>query len=129
MMIPAFLIKRFGEKGARLALIGAVLMLIGLSLLVTYCVGRGDGKADEVIERQAQEIELLEDVADANDSAAEARVADVQRIALNEKELNDALTTTSDPDTRRVLRGCIIMRQQGRNTAGLPACSRPAAGR
>lgn len=128
-MIPSFLVSRFGEKSARLAFYGGIAALVALVLLLAYCTGRGDGKRVEVVKQQERTIEVLEDVGEANEAAAGTRVADTKRIALNEKELADALKAETDPDTRRVLRGCIIMRQQGRDTTGIPACGRPAPAR
>lgn len=128
-MIPAALIERYGPQGAKVVFFGGIALLVGLALLVAYCTGRGDGKRVEVVKQQERTIEVLEDVGAANETAAGTRVADTKRIALNEKELADALKAETDPDTRRALRGCIIMRQQGRDTTGVPACGRPAPAR
>ncbi len=128
-MIPAVLVKRFGPTGAKFAFFGGIGVLVALTLLLSYCTGRSDGKREEIVEQQERTIEVLEDVADANETAAGSRVADTTRIALEKEELEDALKDTTDPDARRVLRGCIIMRQQGRSTAAIPACSRPATPR
>jgi hypothetical protein len=35
---------------------------------------------------------------------------------------------SGDPDKQRALRGCLIMRQQGRDTKNIPACSGPSTG-
>lgn len=128
-MIPTALIERFGPAGAKAVFFGGIAALVALALLLSYCTGRGDGKRVEVVKQQERTIEVLEDVGEANEAAAGTRVADATRIALDQKELEDALKATTDPDTRRVLRGCIIMRQQGRDTAGIPACGRPAPAR
>lgn len=131
-MIPAGLIARFGASALPTlkkwwpAIAAAA--LFGLLLTLAYCKGESAGKTGEIVKQQDREIEILTEVGEANESAAEARLTDASRIALNEKELTNALTETSDPDTRRALRGCIVMRQQGRDTTGVPACSRPAAG-
>lgn len=128
-MIPPFLVERFGKVGAKLTLVGGVLVLIGLAVLLSYCVGRGDGKAGEVVKQQDREIEILNDLIEASDNAEDARAADTDRIMLEEKELTDALKNTSDPDVRRALRGCVVMRQQGRDTRSIPTCTRPAGSR
>ncbi len=127
MIIPSFLIARFGEKVAgRITGAAAVVLLIGLALLLAYCAGQRDEEEANTIELQEREIEILKDMTNAADNAADTRAADTARIALEQKELEDALKTEADPDKRRALRGCIIMRQQGLDTAHLPACSRPA---
>ena len=128
-MIPAALIERYGPQGAKAVFFGGIALLVGLVVLLTYCTGRSDGKRVEVVKQQERTIEVLEDVGEANDTAAGTRVADATRIALDERELTDALKTETDPYTRRTLRGCIIMRQQGRDTSDLSACTRPAPAR
>lgn len=129
-MIPAFLIARFGEKIARRITVGAALVLLAVAALaLAYCTGRRDEDAENTAELQEIEIEILNDMIDATDNAANTRAEDTMRIALEEKELQDALNTEADPDKRRALRGCIILRQQGGDTSDIPACSRPAPGR
>jgi len=123
-MIPAFLIARFGKTGAKAAMIGTIALLVILILSVAYCTGRGDGKRGEIVKAQERQIETLEDLAAARDNASEARVMGEVRIALQQKELKDALETTNDPDRQRALRGCIILQQQGRDTTSFPACTR-----
>jgi len=91
-------------------------------LALAYCQGKSAGSADEIIDQQEREIETQRDVNEANEVSAESRVADTVISAQQEKELSDAIKATDDPDDRRVLRGCIILRQQGRDTSDLPAC-------
>jgi hypothetical protein len=101
---------------------------IGLALLVAaalglaYCEGHKSGKSGEVVKEQGRTIQTQQEVGKANENAASARVSDATRAVHQEKELTDALHSTSDPSRQRVLRGCIIMHQQGRNTEDIPAC-------
>lgn len=107
----------------------AAAALFGILLTLAYCEGRSTGKTGEVVKQQTRELKVQTKVGEANDGAAASRVADETRIALEEKELKDALDLTLDPDARRLIRGCIIMRQQGRDTTDIPACTRPAGRR
>lgn len=91
-------------------------------LTVAYCAGRTAGKNVEVLKQQEREIETQRDINDANETAAGKRVEDAKREAAQKKELEDALKATDDPDRQRALRGCIILRQQGKDTSNLPAC-------
>ena len=93
-------------------------------LFTAYCAGKTAGKNIEVLEQQEREIETQRDLGEANETAAGARVEDAKREAAQEKELTDALQATDDPVRQRTLRGCIIMQQQGRDTADIPACRR-----
>jgi hypothetical protein len=96
--------------------------LLGMLLTLAYCEGRSTGKRSEIVKQQDREIETQRDLNTANESAASARVDQVVRAMQQEKELTDALEKADDPDHRRVLRGCIILRQQGRDIADIPAC-------
>jgi hypothetical protein len=116
-MTPQF--AAFASKHAIKFVIVLVLLLV---LLTAYCSGRKDGKTGEVVKQQAREIKTQEKLGDANTGAADQRVIDATKAVEQKKELTDALETTTDPDRRRVLRGCIIMRQQGRDTSSIPAC-------
>lgn len=96
--------------------------LLGIILTLAYCEGRDAGKQGEIVKQQDREIETQRDLNKANENAAGARVDQTATAAKQEKELIDALEATDDPDRQRVLRGCIILRQQGRDTSDLPAC-------
>jgi hypothetical protein len=108
---------------------------IGLALLVAgilglaYCEGHKAGKSGEVVHEQARTIQVQQEVGGANENASTARVADATKAVQQERELKDALNATNDPNRQRVLRGCLIMRQQGRNPKDLPAACGPTAGR
>lgn len=104
------------------ALIAAAVAVL---LTLTYCEGRKSGKSGEVVKEQARTIQVQQEVGNANENAAGARVADATKAAQQEKELKDALDASKDPARQRVLRGCLIMRQQGRATKDLPIVCRP----
>jgi len=107
-------------KRWRPALAGALVLVAILSL--TYCKGQSAGRSGEVIKQQKREIEVQQDLGRANDKAGAQRLDDAMKSTKQEKELTDALNATSDPDRQRALRGCIILRQQGRDTSNIPAC-------
>jgi hypothetical protein len=103
-------------------------LLVALVLGLTYCQGQKAGKSGEVVKEQQRTIQTQAEVGNANENAAAARVSDATKAVQQEKELTNALHATNDPDKQRALRGCLIMRQQGRDTKNIPACSRLAAG-
>lgn len=102
------------------ALAGALVLVSILSL--AYCKGQSAGRSGEVVKQQKREIETQQDLGRANDKAGAQRLDDAMKSTKQEKELTDALQATSDPDRQRALRGCIILRQQGRDTSNIPAC-------
>ncbi len=108
-------IKRFGPYIA-------VGLLVVLLLTLAYCKGQSAGKSSEIIKQQDREIEVQKDLGNANENAADKRLSDLERARIQERELNNALQATSDPDRQRTLRGCLILRQQGRDVSNLPAC-------
>lgn len=108
-----------------LAIVGVVIAVLGL----TYCQGQSAGKSGEVVKTQSRTIKTQQEVGAANENAAGARVTDAAKAVQQGKELQDALNATTDPSRQRVLRGCLIMRQQGRDTKNIPACSGPSTGR
>jgi hypothetical protein len=119
--IPPFLAK----YGIYIGLALAVALILGLA----YCQGQKSGKSGEVVKEQRRTIQTQQEVGNANENAAAARVSDATTAAKQERELKDALAASNDPNRQRVLRGCLIMRQQGRNPKDLPAACRPSAGR
>lgn len=121
MTMPPFLAK----YGIYLAIAAVVVAVLGL----TYCQGQKAGKSGEVVKEQSRTIEVQNQVGAANENAAAARVSDATKAAQQTRELEDALKSTDDPNRARVLRGCLIMRQQGRDTQNIPACRGPTAGR
>lgn len=124
-MIPLFLIKKFGPTGARLAYFGAITAALSLLLLLTYCQGRTDGKTGEVVKQVERENKVLGQIGQANEGAASSQAEDAVRSERQRKELDDALKATDNPDRQRALRGCVILRSQGRDTSRIAACSGP----
>lgn len=118
--MPPFLAK----YGIYLAIVAVVVAV----LLLTYCQGQSAGKSGEVVKQQERTIQVQQEVGSANENAADARVSDATKAAQEERELKDALEATSDPTRQRILRGCIILRQQGRNGEDLPARCRLETG-
>lgn len=113
----------FSKYWIYFALAAFVAAVLGL----TYCQGKSAGKSGEVVKQQERTIETQRELGSANENAADARVSDATRAAQEERELKDALEATSDPTRQRILRGCLILRQQGRNGEDLPARCRPSA--
>lgn len=97
-------------------------LLVFVALALTYCSGQKAGKSGEVVKSQARTIETQTQVGAANENAAASRVTDATVAVQQERELKDALAATNDPDRQRALRGCVVMRQQGRDTSNIPAC-------
>lgn len=106
----------------RIAVYAGLALLLGVLFLLAYCQGRSDGKAGEVIGQQKREIETQIDLGKAGENAAATRVEDATRAEQQKGELNNALAATNDPDRQRRLRGCVILRQQNRDTSNIPAC-------
>lgn len=100
----------------------AIAFLAVAILSLAYCKGVSAGKSGEVVKQQKREIETQQDIGHANEKAGDQRMKDTMQSTTQQKELQDALAATNDPDRQRALRGCIILRQQGRDTSHLPAC-------
>lgn len=123
MTIPPSVAKFGAKYGIYVAIVAIVVAVLGL----TYCQGQKSGKSGEVVKQQGRTIQVQKEVGAANENAATARVSDATKAAQQEEELKDALNATNDPDRQRVLRGCIILRQQGRNDKNLPSACRSSA--
>lgn len=112
--LPPFLAK-YG-----LYILGA-LLVVGI-LGLAYCEGHKSGKSGEVVQEQKRTIQTQQEVGNANENAAAARVSDTQKSDAQKKELDNALQSSNDPDRARIERGCVILREQHRDTKNIPAC-------
>lgn len=119
-----FIKKLFSEWGMELALAFAVAIV----LLLTFCTG----KQSEQMEQLEREADTQREVNSANETAAGRRVDDGITLERQKEELADAIEDNADPAELRARRGCLILRQQGRDTSNIPACrgfeGRPGAG-
>jgi hypothetical protein len=108
-------------------LLGALIVagILGLA----YCEGHKSGKSGEVVQEQKATIKTQQEVGNANENAASARVADTQKSDQQGKELSNALQSSNDPNRARIERGCVILRQQHRDTKNIPACRGSSAGK
>lgn len=123
-MTPSFLIARYGPEAARVVFFGSIIVAALLIGLTVYMLGRSDGKTGEIVKRREAQIELQAEIKQADQRAADTRVGDAVRMEQQRKELDDAFKAANGPDDRRALRGCVVMRQQGRDTTGIPGCQR-----
>lgn len=121
-MIPSLLtVKHFLQSKWTWLVAGVVIMALLLTL--SYCTGKEDGSKDEVIKQQDREIEVQGQVSGANDTASDQRLRDYQYGAEQQREIEDAVRNAKGPDDVRAQRGCVILRQQGRDTSRIPACN------
>jgi len=116
-------IKAFFEAN-KLAVFASAFVLALLVVLGIYIAGHHAGKNGEVVEEQKREIQVQQQVGTANDASAKQRVEDAVKAERQRKELEDALNATNNPDQQRAIRGCVILREQGRDTYRIPACNR-----
>lgn len=121
-MIPTFLVTRFGAAGAKAVFFGGIALALLLVALGIYLLGRSDGKTGEQLGAAKREIVVQGQVKQADSNASAARVEDTVHIQQQRDELHDILQATQDPDRQRALRGCVILRQQGRDTSRIPGC-------
>lgn len=103
-------------KPVLIALAGALL------LTLAYCQGKSHGKSEVEQKHLEAEIKILEEIGKANEHASATRAEDAIKIADQEKELQDAIESGADPSTIRARRGCIVLRQQGRDTSSIAIC-------
>jgi hypothetical protein len=95
--------------------IGAALVV---ALLLAYCAG-GSGEREKQDQRT---IKIERKVGDANENAAAARVEDTTKIQEQSREISDAVQNATSGDDARRRSGCVVLRQQGRDTTKIPAC-------
>ena len=110
------------------------LRILVVALLVagiTYPLAKCNGEKAERVRQQAllekANRQYLEQKARADTLAANQRLTDLIAVQQRERDLRDAIASTPDsaPDAVRIRLGCERLRAAGRDTSGIPACSRP----
>ena len=99
----------------------AIVVIGGLTLAI-YLRGVSAGKSVEIVKQVTRENEVQLKINAANEKAAEARVEASLEIQKQAEELKDAEQDVETLDSLRIKRGCVIMRQQGRDVSKIPAC-------
>ena len=98
-------------------------LVVVIGLVAGLCVlSRCNGEQGAVISQQRADAKTNVEVKRADTTASEQRVVDEVKLVKQEEELNDAIEATEDADRTRALRGCVILRQQGRDTSRIPGC-------
>lgn len=110
-------------RSARAAIITGI-AVAALCVPLSYCQGLSAGKARAKAAVAIATVEALKVDGDAKDVAAIERRNDDAAVAARKEELTDAVANLPDemPSARRVARACVQLRQQGTDTADLPAC-------
>lgn len=102
------------------ALLAGVVIFGGV--LFIYLHGISVGKTGEVVKQVKREAEVQVKINEANENASAARVDAERDLADQARELKDAEQDAASLDAIRIKRGCVILRQQGRDTSRIPAC-------
>lgn len=102
------------------ALLAGVVILIAVGYI--YSRGVNAGKTSEQLKEAKNELEVVTKVEGANVSAADARVKDATVHQEQAQEIKDAVRDSKTLDDARRKRGCVILRQQGRDTTKIAAC-------
>lgn len=102
------------------ALLAGVVILIAVGVI--YSRGFSAGKTGEVVKQVQRENEVQKQIIDVNEKAATDRVESETRLQEQAQELKDAQADAESLDDARRRRGCVILRQQGRDTSRIPAC-------
>lgn len=101
--------------------IAAIVVILGI-LTYVYFHAFSAGKTTEVVKQVQREAEVQVKINDANENASAARVDAERELAEQARELQDAQQDADSLDTIRIKRGCVVLRQQGRDTSKIPAC-------
>lgn len=101
----------------RIAPYAAIIIVAGACLLLAYCTLREKPEPSHT-----SQIKAISEDLDANANIADIRVEDAVRAEQQQREIEDAVKNSTGPDDLRALRGCVILRQQGRDTSKIAAC-------
>ena len=102
------------------ALLAGVVIIGGITAV--YLRGASAGKAGEQTKAIRREVEVQKNINDANENASIARVEATIELEKQAQELQDAEKDAGTVDAIRIKRGCVILRQQGRDISKIPAC-------
>lgn len=80
------------------------------------------GGSSEVVKQQDRTIQTQIKVNTANENSSAIRVEDTVKLDQQKQELQNAIDNASNDDDARRKSGCVVLRQQGRDTATIPAC-------
>lgn len=99
----------------------AGVVIIG-AIVVIYTRGVSAGKSGEQVKAAQREVTVQKEITEANENASAARIDASRELEEQARELQDAQEDAGSLDTIRIKRGCVILRQQGRDTSRIPAC-------
>lgn len=102
------------------ALLAGVVIIA--AIVIIYTRGVSAGKTGEVVKQVQREAEVQTKINEVNENASAARVDAERQLADQARELKDAEQDAASLDAVRIKRGCVILRQQGRDTSRIPAC-------
>lgn len=115
------------SAAAKIARIAIFLAVIAGLLLLSYCQGRSDGKAHEVVAQQKAVIKAQQKAAKAGDVADAKRIADAAKAIEVEKKYEEVIAAAPGGvnSPAAVARACQQLRGAGYSGADLPAeCGR-----
>ena len=102
------------------ALLAGVVIFGAIAFI--YWHGISVGKSGEQLKAAEREAEVQGQITDANENASAVRVESEVKLEQQKRELEDAQRDVENLDDLRRKRGCVILRQQGRDTSRIPAC-------
>lgn len=114
-----FAVRQFLAKWWPALLAGVVIIV---AVTVIYFRGYSAGKTTEVVKQVQRENEVQIKINDANENASAARVEAATKLEQQQRELEDVQAEAGSVDALRVKRGCVVLRQQGRDVSKIPAC-------
>jgi hypothetical protein len=119
---------------AWLAAIPQIILVLVVTLPLTFLLGQCDGRRSEAARqdaaRAAANVATIQKDGNAKETAANERLTDTVLVDQQHKELIDAIQQAPDsaPDASRVAFGCARLRAAGRSEASLPGVCRHAGG-
>lgn len=102
------------------ALLAGVVIIVAVTVI--YFRGYSAGKTGEVVKQVQREAEVQVEINNANENASAARVEAATKLEQQQRELEDVQSEAGSVDALRIKRGCVVLRQQGRDISKIPAC-------